>query len=305
MGGGFPAAAFGGRADVMSLLAPDGPVYQAGTLSGNPVATTAGLATLRLATDDVYAHLDRRRATTVKQATTEALDRRRRAAPCRARGHDVLGVPRPRAPVRDFADASPHRRRRLRRRSSTPCSTHGVYLPPSAFEAWFLSSAHDDRAVRAASSTRCPARRGRRPPPDRGSAVSAHDHPRHRRPPAPPRRGAQPGRRALRPPRRLPPLRPRPADGRAGGRVVRRPRHRAPAVVAARAGAGDRRAAGRGPAARGHDRRAGASSRSNKFEGTPFGDGRQRAAAPAHLVAAAQPVEAVVGRALQGDRRRG
>ena len=58
MGGGFPAAAFGGRADVMGMLSPDGPVYQAGTLSGNPVATTAGLATLRLATDEVYAHID-------------------------------------------------------------------------------------------------------------------------------------------------------------------------------------------------------------------------------------------------------
>ena len=59
MGGGLPAAAFGGRADVMGQLAPGGPVYQAGTLSGNPVATAAGLATLRLATDDVYTHVDR------------------------------------------------------------------------------------------------------------------------------------------------------------------------------------------------------------------------------------------------------
>ena len=58
MGGGFPAAAFGGRADVMAQLAPAGPVYQAGTLSGNPVATAAGLATLRGCTDDVYARLD-------------------------------------------------------------------------------------------------------------------------------------------------------------------------------------------------------------------------------------------------------
>ena len=58
MGGGFPAAAFGGRADVMAQLAPSGPVYQAGTLSGNPVATTAGLTTLRLADDDVYARVD-------------------------------------------------------------------------------------------------------------------------------------------------------------------------------------------------------------------------------------------------------
>ena len=53
MGGGFPAAAFGGRADVMAHLAPAGPVYQAGTLSGNPVATAAGLATLRHCTPDV------------------------------------------------------------------------------------------------------------------------------------------------------------------------------------------------------------------------------------------------------------
>src|SRR5207344_2871293 len=58
MGGGFPAAAFGGRADVMAMLAPLGPVYQAGTLSGNPVATAAGLATLRGCTREVYDRLD-------------------------------------------------------------------------------------------------------------------------------------------------------------------------------------------------------------------------------------------------------
>lgn len=57
MGGGFPAAAFGGRADVMALLAPDGPVYQAGTLSGNPVATAAGLATLRACDDALFTRL--------------------------------------------------------------------------------------------------------------------------------------------------------------------------------------------------------------------------------------------------------
>ena len=58
MGGGFPAAAFGGRADVMAHLAPAGPVYQAGTLSGNPVATAAGLAQLRLLDDAAYATVD-------------------------------------------------------------------------------------------------------------------------------------------------------------------------------------------------------------------------------------------------------
>src|SRR5213078_1167348 len=59
MGGGLPAAAFGGRADVMAQLAPAGPVYQAGTLSGNPLATAAGLATLRHCTADIYATLDK------------------------------------------------------------------------------------------------------------------------------------------------------------------------------------------------------------------------------------------------------
>ena len=59
MGGGLPAAAFGGRAEIMAQLAPAGPVYQAGTLSGNPLACAAGLATLRECTDDVYARLDK------------------------------------------------------------------------------------------------------------------------------------------------------------------------------------------------------------------------------------------------------
>ena len=74
MGGGFPAAAFGGRADVMSMLSPEGPVYQAGTLAGNPIATTAGLATLRLATDEVYAHIDAA-AKTLSTAVGEELTR--------------------------------------------------------------------------------------------------------------------------------------------------------------------------------------------------------------------------------------
>src|SRR5581483_9137114 len=69
MGGGLPAAAFGGRADVMDMLAPSGPVYQAGTLSGNPLATTAGLATLRACTPDVYARVDEAAAAVAKLVT--------------------------------------------------------------------------------------------------------------------------------------------------------------------------------------------------------------------------------------------
>ena len=72
MSGGLPAAAFGGRAEVMARLAPAGPVYQAGTLSGNPVAIAAGLATLRNCTPDVYARLDAV-AATIGRLATEAL----------------------------------------------------------------------------------------------------------------------------------------------------------------------------------------------------------------------------------------
>ena len=145
MGGGFPAAAFGGRADVMHHLAPEGPVYQAGTLSGNPVATTAGLATLRLATDEVYDHLT--------QGRRRDQDRGR---PMRSRRPASLTSSRPtgtmfsvffaEGPVRDFDDAQ---------RTDTAAYAaffhamldRGVHLPPSAYEAWFLSAAHDDRAV--------------------------------------------------------------------------------------------------------------------------------------------------------------
>ncbi len=144
MGGGFPAAAFGGRADVMSRLAPEGPVYQAGTLSGNPIATTAGLATLRLATDDVYAHIGAA-ADTIKTAASDALSRAGVEHVVQAAG-TMFSVFLTAGPVRDFADAS---------RTDVAAYAaffhamldQGVYLPPSAYEAWFLSSAHDDRAV--------------------------------------------------------------------------------------------------------------------------------------------------------------
>src|SRR5690606_15813136 len=72
MGGGMPAAAFGGRAEIMSRLAPEGPVYQAGTLSGNPLACAAGLATLRACDEEVYRKVDAA-AETVGRAASEAL----------------------------------------------------------------------------------------------------------------------------------------------------------------------------------------------------------------------------------------
>jgi len=145
MGGGFPAAAFGGRADVMAMLSPEGPVYQAGTLSGNPVATAAGLATLRLATEEVYARVDEV-AGTIGAAATEALAAAGVPHLLQANGNmfSIFFTDAPAVP--DYATAA------LQDVAAFRAFFHamldrGVYLPPSAFEAWFCSAAHDDRAV--------------------------------------------------------------------------------------------------------------------------------------------------------------
>ncbi len=144
MGGGFPAAAFGGRADVMSRLAPEGPVYQAGTLSGNPIATTAGLATLRLATDEVYAHLSAT-GDTIKTAAAAALTAAGVPHVVQSAG-TMFSVFFRDGAVTDFDGAS------AQDTAAYAAFFHamldaGVYLPPSAYESWFVSAAHDDRAV--------------------------------------------------------------------------------------------------------------------------------------------------------------
>ncbi|MFL6062091.1 MAG: glutamate-1-semialdehyde 2,1-aminomutase [Marmoricola sp.] len=148
MGGGFPAAAFGGRAEVMAMLSPAGPVYQAGTLSGNPVATAAGLATLRLATPDVYARVDQV-AATISSAATEALTAAGVPHRLQSNGNmfsvffgDVVAG----GPVRDYAGAQTQDVGAFKAFFNAMLDA-GVYLPPSAFEAWFVSAAHDDRAV--------------------------------------------------------------------------------------------------------------------------------------------------------------
>jgi glutamate-1-semialdehyde 2,1-aminomutase len=145
MGGGLPAAAFGGRAEIMDRLTPAGPVYQAGTLSGNPLAVAAGLATLRACTDDVYARVDTA-AAEVGRLASEALGAAGVPHRYQYAGNlfsVFLGADRP---VRDFDDA----------RTQSPAAyaaffhamlDNGVYLPPSPFEAWFCSAAHDDAAL--------------------------------------------------------------------------------------------------------------------------------------------------------------
>lgn len=143
MSGGLPAAAFGGRAEVMERLAPLGPVYQAGTLSGNPVAVAAGLATLRAADGAVYAALDAnadRLAAMLTGALTDA------GVPHRVpRAGNMLGVFFGDTPVTDFASAQASQTWRY------PPFFHalldaGVYPPCSAFEAWFVSAALDEGA---------------------------------------------------------------------------------------------------------------------------------------------------------------
>jgi glutamate-1-semialdehyde 2,1-aminomutase len=144
MGGGFPAAAFGGRADVMAHLAPAGPVYQAGTLSGNPVAVAAGLATLRGCTPAVYEHLSKA-GETVANATAEALGAA--GVPHRVQfAGTMFSVFFTDAPVRNYDEARGQDLPAFRAFFHAMLE-RGVYLPPSAFEAWFLSAAHDDGAI--------------------------------------------------------------------------------------------------------------------------------------------------------------
>jgi glutamate-1-semialdehyde 2,1-aminomutase len=144
MGGGFPAAAFGGRADVMAALAPEGPVYQAGTLSGNPIATAAGLTTLQHATPEVYARVDRV-AGEIAGLVGAALTAEGVAHRIQYAG-SMFSVFFADAAVTDYDGARAQEAFRYRSFFHSMLSD-GVYLPPSAFEAWFLSAAHDESAI--------------------------------------------------------------------------------------------------------------------------------------------------------------
>ncbi|MGW5681765.1 glutamate-1-semialdehyde 2,1-aminomutase [Nonomuraea sp. NPDC003754] len=144
MGGGLPAAAFGGRADVMANLAPEGPVYQAGTLSGNPLACAAGLATLRGLDDDAYARVDAA-AAAVSLAATKALEAA--GVPHRLQSAGSLfSIFFTDREVTDFAAAQTQNTKAYTAFFHSMLD-QGVYLPPSAYEAWFLSAAHDEEAL--------------------------------------------------------------------------------------------------------------------------------------------------------------
>ncbi|MDJ1113326.1 glutamate-1-semialdehyde 2,1-aminomutase [Microbacterium dauci] len=147
IGGGLPVAAVAGRADIMDLLAPTGPVYQAGTLSGNPVAVAAGLATLTLADAAVYRRLDAA-AQAVAGAASAALTEA--GVPHVVQWAGTLfsiffgdavvgGVP-------DYATATAQDSAAYGRFFHAMLDA-GVSMPPSAFEAWFVTAAHDDAAI--------------------------------------------------------------------------------------------------------------------------------------------------------------
>ncbi|MDG6964923.1 MAG: glutamate-1-semialdehyde 2,1-aminomutase [Nitrososphaerota archaeon] len=149
IGGGFPVGAYGGKKDIMASVSPEGPVYQAGTLSGNPVAMAAGLKTLELLDAKGYARLERN-AKALEEGIREAADREGREMTLNRFG-SMLGLFFCGGEVTDFAsakktDAGAYGRFFWKMLRS------GVYLPPSAFETLFVSLAHGDAEVKKAAS---------------------------------------------------------------------------------------------------------------------------------------------------------
>ena len=144
IGGGLPVGAYGGRADLMELVAPAGPVYQAGTLSGNPLAMTAGLWSLTELSPGLYRHLARLGA---KLAAGFADAARGAGIPMQVNAFGSLVTPFfTRTPVRDLesaltADTAAYGR------FFNAMLARGIYPPPSQFEAWFLSGAHTEKDV--------------------------------------------------------------------------------------------------------------------------------------------------------------
>jgi glutamate-1-semialdehyde 2,1-aminomutase len=151
IGGGLPVGAYGGRANVMAFVSPEGPVYQAGTLSGNPLAMTAGLWCLERLTPKLYdylASLGRRLAAGLADAA------RAHGVALQVNAFGSLVTPFfTGRPVRDFASAMTADTARYAA-FFRGMIARGVYPPPSQFEAWFISAAHTvkdiDRTIRAA-----------------------------------------------------------------------------------------------------------------------------------------------------------
>jgi glutamate-1-semialdehyde 2,1-aminomutase len=145
IGGGMPVAAYGARRELMSLVSPSGPMYQAGTLSGNPVGMAAGIATLRLCQaagfyDALHAKSTRLTAGLRAGAASAGI-----ALQTGARG-GLLGFAFSDRPVRNFIDAQACDHR-LFAKFFHAMLDRGVWLPPSGYEAMFISSVHDDKVI--------------------------------------------------------------------------------------------------------------------------------------------------------------
>ena len=145
VGGGFPVGAYGGRADLMKRIAPEGPVYQAGTLSGNPVAMAAGLATLRETNRrGFYEELELRTKRLVNGL--ETLARNQRVPFTVAHAGSMWGAYFAAGPVRNYTDAR-KADTALFARWHKAALARGVFLAPSAFEAGFVSAAHAEADI--------------------------------------------------------------------------------------------------------------------------------------------------------------
>lgn len=143
VGGGFPLSCLAGRGDLMDQLAPAGPVYQAGTLSGNPAAAAAGLATLRFADDGVYTHLDELSASLRALVTHELTE----AGVPHTMSHwgNLFSVFFTRGPVTDYDSARTQDTEAFKRFFHTLLDA-GVWMAPSCFEAWFVNDAMDEES---------------------------------------------------------------------------------------------------------------------------------------------------------------
>jgi glutamate-1-semialdehyde 2,1-aminomutase len=146
IGGGMPIGAYGGRADLFELVAPSGPVYQAGTLSGHPLSMAAGIATLTALDPDRYLVLDAFAAALAEGVEAAAADAGREVAVARV-GSLLTAFFRPTAPV-DAGEALASDRAAYTRFFGSMLD-QGILLPPSQFEAWFVSMAHGEEDVEA------------------------------------------------------------------------------------------------------------------------------------------------------------
>ena len=144
IGGGLPVGAYGGRADLLAMVAPEGPVYQAGTLSGNPLAMMAGLQTLKHLDGGAYRQLE---------TTAASLEHGLNAAAEKAgipvaiqRVGSMMTIFFTDSPVRNLADAG-KADHELFKRFFNVMLDRGIHLPPSGYEAWFISTAHDELII--------------------------------------------------------------------------------------------------------------------------------------------------------------